>query len=179
MPAPQLRSAYGSRNATMVSCAVTTTYCYPSLPRYVIGFAYAFAGSFVSHSSFPVLDSYAWKRWSSVAPMNSSPLAVATEPPMLYDPVFITPIFSSDSTRPNGTLHTTSPVFALMANSSPQGGAWHGHPVAGFVIAPTFLRTYGIWLASPAPLIFPVGRAFAGTCATIFCTPPRSCELMK
>src|SRR5580692_12564737 len=111
--------------------------------------------------------------------MNSRPLAVAKDPPMLYDPVFITPIFSSESTRPNGTRHATSPVFTLMANSSPQGGDWHGQPVAGLMIAPTFLRINGIWLASPAPLIFPVGRSLAGTCDTIFCTPPRSCELMK
>src|SRR5271163_3714557 len=111
--------------------------------------------------------------------MKSSPLAVATEPPILYDPVFITPIFSSDSTRPKGTRQATSPVLTLIANSSPQGGVWHGQPVAGSLIGPTFLRTNGIWLASPAPLILPVGRSFAGTCATIFWTPPWSCELMK
>jgi antitoxin HigA-1 len=50
---------HGRRNATIVSWAVITTYCFPSLPRYVIGFAIPFAGSFVSHSSFPVFDSYA------------------------------------------------------------------------------------------------------------------------
>jgi hypothetical protein len=111
--------------------------------------------------------------------MNRSPLAVATDPPMLYEPVFITPIFSSDSTRPNGTRHATSPVFTFIANSSPHGGDWHGQPVAGLLIGPTFLRTNGIWLESPAPGIFPVGRSLAGTCATIFCTPPRSWELMK
>jgi hypothetical protein len=48
---------HGRRNATIVSCAVITTYCFPSLPRYVIGFAVPFAGSFVSHSNFPVFDS--------------------------------------------------------------------------------------------------------------------------
>src|SRR5579875_1367400 len=111
--------------------------------------------------------------------MNSNPLAVATEPPMLYDPVWNTPIFSSDSTRPNGTRHATSAVFTLMANNSPHGGDWHGQPVAGLIIAPTLRRTKGIWLASPAPEIFPLGRSLAGTCATIFCTAPRSCELMK
>src|ERR1041384_56753 len=110
--------------------------------------------------------------------MNSKPLAVATEPPMLYDPVFITPIFSSDSTWPNGKRHATSPVLTLIANSSPHGGAWHGQPVAGLVMAPTFLRMNGTWLESPAPPIL-VGRSLAGTCDTIFCTPPRSCELMK
>src|SRR5271165_4818389 len=98
---------------------------------------------------------------------------------MLYDPVSITPIFSSDSTRPNGIRQATSPVLTLMANSSPHGGDWHGQPVAGLVIAPTALRTNGIWLASPAPLICPFGRSVAGTCATIFCTAPLSWELMK
>lgn len=33
------RPTYGSRNATIVSWAVITTYCLPSLPRYVMGLA--------------------------------------------------------------------------------------------------------------------------------------------
>jgi hypothetical protein len=51
---------------------------------------------------------------------NNRPLAVATETPMLYEPFFIAPIFSSDSTRPNGIRHATSPVSTLMANNSPR-----------------------------------------------------------
>lgn len=58
----QCQTPHGRRNATIVSSAVITTYCFPSLPRYVIGFAKPLAGSFVSHSSFPVFDSYAWNR---------------------------------------------------------------------------------------------------------------------
>src|SRR5580704_16907335 len=83
--------------------------------------------------------------------MNSTPLAVATEPPMLDDPVFITPIFSSDSTRPKGTRQATSPVLTFMANSSPQGGVWHGQPVAGSLIGATFFHTNSIWLQRHTP----------------------------
>lgn len=40
----RLDGIHGSRNAIAVSCAVTTTYFFPSPCRYVIGFANAFAG---------------------------------------------------------------------------------------------------------------------------------------
>src|SRR5665213_4428878 len=87
-----------------------------------MGLAYPFAGSLVAHNSLPVFDSYAWKYRSLVAPMNSNPPAVATEPPMLYAPVSLNPRASSDSTRPNGILQATSPVFTLIAKSSPPWG---------------------------------------------------------
>lgn len=38
------------------------TYCFPFLPKYVIGTASAPEANFVSHSSLPVLDSKARKR---------------------------------------------------------------------------------------------------------------------
>src|SRR5579872_1362507 len=59
-PPPRLSNPetdHGKRYANKVSFAVITTYCLPSLPRYVIGFAKPLSGSLVSHSSFPVLDS--------------------------------------------------------------------------------------------------------------------------
>ena len=71
--------------------------------------------------------------------MNSNPPAVATEPPMLYAPVSLNPRASSDSTRPKGIRQATSPVFTLIAKSSPHGGDWHGQPVAGLVDVPRVL----------------------------------------
>src|SRR5271154_162319 len=71
--------------------------------------------------------------------MNSNPPAVATEPPILIEPVFITPRASSASTRPKGSRQAMSPVLRLTAASSPHGGAWQGQPVIGFenaVLAP-------------------------------------------
>src|SRR5579862_3971293 len=106
--------------------------------------------------------------------MNRSPLAVATEPPMLYAPVSLNPSFSSDSTRPNGILHATSPVFTLIANNSPHGGGWQGHPVAGLTMFPALLRLNGTPGVSP-PLPF----CAPGVGAAMRVTSPRSCELMK
>src|SRR5665213_1605953 len=85
--------------------------------------------SCVSHSCFPVFESNARKRLSLVAPMNSSPPAVAIEPPMLRRQVFCFPAGSS-SVTPKGIFHTTSPVFPLMAINWPHGGFWHGHALA-------------------------------------------------
>jgi len=91
-------SARGKANATIASLAtglprklppvaVTATNCLPLLPRYVIGVACAEASSFAIHSSRPVAESNARKRLSSVAPMKTSPAAVAIEPPTLGLPV--------------------------------------------------------------------------------------------
>ena len=73
---------------------------------------------------------------------------MAMGPPMLYDPVFMTPIFSNDSTRPNGIRHATSPVFTLIAKSSPHGGDWHGQPVAGLATEPNVM----VVGAPPSPI---------------------------
>src|SRR5580692_3799384 len=98
--------------------------------------------------------------------MNSSPPAVATEPPILIDPVFITPRASSASTRPNGSRQAISPVLRLIAASSPHGGAWHGQPVMGFekaTLGPRDpVRTYAVPLSLGAllpPLVFCAGGA--------------------
>src|SRR5438105_2557203 len=90
--------------------AVIATYCLPFFAWYVIGTAIALLSSFVAQSSFPVLASNARKRLSFVAPMNTTPPAVAMEPPILMRPVFFFPSGSS-SVTPNVTCHAISPVF--------------------------------------------------------------------
>src|SRR5665213_245569 len=82
-----------------------------------------------SHNPLPVFESNARKRLSLVAPMNSSPPAVAIEPPMFKRPVFCLPAGSS-SVTPKGIFHTTSPVLPLIAINWPHGGFWHGHALA-------------------------------------------------
>ena len=66
---------------------VITTYCRPSRPRYVLGTACAAAPSLTVHSSRPSFASNARNRLSSVAPMKTSPLAVAIGPPFPGLPV--------------------------------------------------------------------------------------------
>ena len=74
-------------------------------------------------SCFPVRESKARKRLSAVAPINISPLAVATEPPRFGEPVSpFTP-----STTPSGTFQTISPLLTSTAFKVPQGGFWQGH----------------------------------------------------
>src|SRR5262249_53385212 len=92
---------------------------------YVIGTAIALLSIFVIHSSFPVFASKARKRLSLVAPMNTTPPAVAIDPPMLIRPVFFFPSGSS-SVTPSVTCQAMSPVFALIAVNWPHGGFWHG-----------------------------------------------------
>ena len=61
--------------------AATTTYCFlVFFDTNVIGVACALAGTRTDHSSLPVSLSKARKRLSSVAPMNTRPPAVATDP---------------------------------------------------------------------------------------------------
>src|SRR5262245_42931989 len=103
---------------------VIATYCLP-LASYVIGTAIALLSSFVTQSSFPVFASNARNRLSFVAPLNTTPPAVAIDPPILILPVFFFPSGSS-SVMPNTTCQTISPVFALIAVNCPHGGFWHG-----------------------------------------------------
>src|SRR5262245_49777150 len=81
--------------------------------------------SLVTQSSFPFLLSNARNRLSFVAPTNTRLPAVAIDPPMFMRPVFFFPSGSS-SVIPRVTCHTISPVFALIADSCPHGGFWHG-----------------------------------------------------
>src|SRR5579859_6582545 len=91
-----------------------------------MGIACALISSFVTHSSFPVFELNARKRRSLVAPMNTSPPAVAMGPPIFSRPVFLLPSGNS-SVTPNVTCQANSPVLALTAISRPHGGFWHGH----------------------------------------------------
>src|SRR4029077_18152682 len=93
-----------------------------------MGVALAASTSLVTHSSLPVFASSARKRASMLAPMKSSPPAVAMGPPRGSGvPVFGTPRASSSSNDPNGMRQATSPEFTLTAISSAHGGAWQGH----------------------------------------------------
>ena len=46
-----------------------------------------------------------------MAPIKNTPPAVATEPPLLNELVFVMPFASNSSTRPNGMRHAISPVL--------------------------------------------------------------------
>jgi len=106
--------------------AAITTYCCPSRPRYVMGVALPVASSLAAHNSLPVRESKARSFESLVAPTKTSPPAVAMVPPTFGVPVFSSPCGASSSKFPSGTFHTISPVVALTADSSPQGGCWQG-----------------------------------------------------
>src|SRR3954465_4781919 len=152
--------------------AATTTYCRPSLPRKVIGVTWAQAGSSVSHSCLPVFDSKARKRQSIVAPMKTTPPAVAMLPPMLSVPVLSKPLSFSDWKNPSGTFHATSPLFTSTATSSPNGLAEQGILVSGFQNRPTApphgLRRTQVF--SPPPRAVP---------CTIFATWPMFITLVN
>src|ERR1017187_4887672 len=93
---------------------------------YVIGLVCPLASNFTSQSSFPVRESNPRKRESFVAPINTSPPAVAMLPPRFSVPVSRTPIASSASILPNTERHAMSPEARSTAISSPNGGFWHG-----------------------------------------------------
>jgi hypothetical protein len=77
--------------------APITTYCLPLRPMKVIGTASPVASSRAIHNSFPVRESKARNLESVVAAMNTSPPAVAIEPPMFEAPAFLIPSASSSS----------------------------------------------------------------------------------
>jgi hypothetical protein len=58
-------------------------------------------------------------------------------PPMFSVPVLSKPFAFSDSKKPSGTFHATSPVFTSSATSSPNGPAEQGIFVSGFQNRPT------------------------------------------
>src|SRR6478609_8582495 len=91
---------------------VTTMYCLPSFPKYVLGTDETEPFIFTVHNSLPVFASKARKRESSVAPMKTRPPAVAIDPPILGRPVFC---FSGGrlSVTPRGTFQAISPVLTL------------------------------------------------------------------
>ena len=66
-------------------------------------------------------ESNARNRRSAVAPMNTSPPAVAIAPPTLGEPTRRRPSGSSSLT-PSGTSHAISPLAAWTAYSRAHGG---------------------------------------------------------
>src|SRR6266853_585975 len=79
----------------------------------------------VTHSSVPVFESNARKRRSLVAPMNTSPPAVAIDPPRFRRPVSFLPSGSS-SVTPSRTFQAISPVAIFTASKCPHGGLLQG-----------------------------------------------------
>src|SRR6266536_1860021 len=91
---------------------------------------WAGASNFVLHSSEPFRASNARNFPSTVAPMKTRLPAVVIAPPRLGVPV-LRPFFSNSSNEPRGARQAMSPVFALTAISSPQGGLLHEYIVLG------------------------------------------------
>ena len=121
----------GNANAVMLSSVsgaarkpppveVMTTYCRPSRPRYVLGTACAAAPSLTVHNSRPFFASNARNRLSSVAPMKTSPLAVAIGPPFPGLPVRC---FSGGrlSVTPRVTRQANSPGVDVHRRQLPPG----------------------------------------------------------
>src|SRR5262249_7230976 len=76
--------------------------------------------------SLPVSLSKARKRLSLVAPMNTSPPAVASDPPMFGAPVGGRPRSMSLSTTPSTERQRNVPLSRSIAVRKPNGGLWHG-----------------------------------------------------
>src|SRR5947207_3164024 len=92
----------------------------------VIGVACALAGSLVVQISLPVSLSNARKRLSLVAPINTSPPAVTSDPPIFDVPVGGTPLAIKSSTTPSTERQRNSPLSKLIAVRKPHGGFWQG-----------------------------------------------------
>src|SRR5205814_9956945 len=94
---PISSAVFASIRHRFVPPAAITTYCFPLRPWYVIGTASPVASSFVIHSSLPVLESNARNLESVVAAINTSPPAVAIDPPIFAAPAFFRPCASTSS----------------------------------------------------------------------------------
>src|SRR5947207_2862241 len=92
----------------------------------VIGVACALAGNIVVQISLPVSLSKARKRLSLVAPINTTPPAVTSDPPKFEVPVGGIPLASNSSTTPSTERQRKSPVSRLIAVRKPHGGFWQG-----------------------------------------------------
>src|SRR5579863_9197120 len=92
----------------------------------------ALHSSLVTQSSLPVFESNARKRRSLLAPMKTSPPAVAIGPPRFMRPVCCF-AGGSSSVIPSGTDHAKSPLRASTAIRRPHGGFWQGQLLSPFV----------------------------------------------
>src|SRR5271154_4906240 len=108
-----------------MSAPTMATYCLPFLPSNVLGSELPSRSIFVTHSSLPVFESKARKRWSEVAPMNTSPPPVVIGPALPPFPVFCLPS-GRPSLMPRVVCHAISPVLPLTAVRRPHGGFWQG-----------------------------------------------------
>src|SRR5437868_3809062 len=132
----------GSANAMIASpnpngppppAAMTTNWRPPA--SYVIGVARAPAGKSAFHSSRPVSVSNARIARSSVAPMKTTPLAVAIGPPRFTAP-------GKPPMVPSGTFQAIAPVARFTATNAPNGGG-----VQGSRVGPRMMRRrmrYGV-----------------------------------
>src|SRR5580658_7866438 len=117
-----------------------------------MGIAVAAYSSCVVQSSLPVFESKARKRSSLVAPMKTTPPAVAIGPANAPErPVCCLP-WGSSSVMPSGTVHTISPVLMFTADKLSHGGFWQGQlprtlPLASFAGA----LNPPNWLPAPVP----------------------------
>src|ERR1700685_1363270 len=91
-----------------------------------MGTAVAVYRSLVTQSSLPVFESKARKRLSLVAPMKTSPPAVAIGPAKAPARPVCCLAAGSSSVIPRGTVQTISPVLMFTADKLSQGGFWHG-----------------------------------------------------
>ncbi len=100
------------------------TYCLPSFPWYVMGVAVMLLSTFVDPVC-PCGNQKPGSGYQLVAPMNTSPGAVAIGPPL---PAVPTLFFPSGMLvlMPSGTFHAISPVFAFTATRLNQTAQKHG-----------------------------------------------------
>ena len=91
-----------------------------------MGTAVAVYWSFVDQSSWPVFESKARKRLSLVAPMKTSPPAVAMGPAKAPARPVCCFAPGSSSVMPRGTVQAISPVLMLTADKLSHGGFWQG-----------------------------------------------------
>ena len=98
--------------------AAVTTYCFPSLPMYVIGVAWPLAGNLADHNSAPVFASKARNRRSFAAPMKTRPLAVEMLPPEISRACLQAKVaqFGERLFSPSGTVQAISPLIDVDGN---------------------------------------------------------------
>src|SRR5262249_75461 len=105
--------------------AAITTSCRPLGVRYVMGVAWALAGSSPLQRTLPFSTSKARNVVSGAAPRKINPPAVGGAPPRFTEPG----IDGTSGEAPSGTSQRTSPVARFTAVSAPHGGGLQGAPL--------------------------------------------------